>query len=96
MIKLAALQVHLAVLQFLNPHPLEQRFWSLPSFCFHWDTTHAASSLLGLGVRFLEHLLCFKRATQGDGFDHPFGTALGEQLDFADRLEVQRCFARVD
>ena len=57
---------------------------------------HAAASLAERGVRILGHLGCFKRANRGDGVEYPFGTVFGEQLDLADRPEVQRCFARVD
>ena len=47
---------------FPNPHFLEPRFWTLPSACFHWDTTHAAASFPGREVQILKQLLCFKRA----------------------------------
>ena len=60
---------------FLNPHLLEQRFWSLPPFCFHWDTTHAAASLPGRGVWILKQLLCFKRVNRAHRVRHLFGTA---------------------
>jgi hypothetical protein len=47
-----------------NPHLLEQRFWTLPTSCFHGDTTHAAVNLAGREVRILKRLLCFKRVNR--------------------------------
>jgi hypothetical protein len=41
---------------------MEQRFWTLPPSCFHWDTIYAAASFPGREVQILKQLLCFKRA----------------------------------
>jgi hypothetical protein len=35
---------------------------------------------MGRRVKLLEHLLCFKRTNQGDGVEHPFGTAIGNNV----------------
>jgi hypothetical protein len=74
-IKLTALP-----LPFHNPHVVEQRFWRISLHCFHWDATRAVASLLGQRMRFLEQLLCFKRANRGRRVEYPFGTAPGDHL----------------
>ena len=50
---------------------VEQRFWRISLHCFHWDATRAVASLLGQRMRFLEQLLCFKRANRGRRVEYP-------------------------
>lgn len=66
----------------LNPPSCERGLWTLSSARFRWNITHASASLQRQRARFLERLPCFKRASQGDGLEDPFGTALEEQLSF--------------
>jgi len=55
---------------FRNSHLLERCFCTHSSSCFHEDATPISASLQEQRVRFLENLLCFKRAHQGTGETH--------------------------
>jgi hypothetical protein len=70
---------------FPNPYLLEKRIRTLPPSSFHWDTTHAATSLADLEMRILEQLGVVQGANQGDGVEYPLEQPLVTQLDLADR-----------
>ena len=60
---LAGGYVHLPL--FPNPHFLEQRFWTLPPSYFHWDTTHAAASLISRSTSGRLRASCSAAAVSG-------------------------------
>ena len=80
---------------FLNPHLEERCICTLSSSCFQEVVNDAFARLWEQSVRFLKHMLCFKRADPGDGVDPPFRTALENDDALPTGSEVQRFLASI-